>query len=298
MTQRIGMVTYASAEPFHCAQMDRAEATLVDLAGGRRREFRRYFANRDPAQLDQRVGDLIAWDPDIIMSFMTNADLAVLRATSASRTPIVCWSMDPLDSGLVQSMSRPGGQLTGVAFPPGHQTMQLRALRMLRPSTRRVAILHNPGYAIAQGARLKLEAAGTQFGIEIVTYQALTLEAVREAIPAMAVAGCDGLVVGPHELFNGNGDLIGRLALEHGLPTIAMDNIVEAGGVVSFMPDFPRIWAAAATIADRILRGACPGDIPIDRHIKPWITLNLASARRLGLELDPLFVDEADRRID
>jgi len=287
---RIGLITYAAPEPFHTAQMDVVERTLTAL--GTQAEIRRCFGCRDKALLAAEAERLAAWDPDLIISFMTNADLAVLAATS--RTPIVCWSMDPVDSGLVESMTRPGGRLTGVAFPPGFQMMQLRALKMLKPAAKRVAMLYNPGYAPAAGALAKLVATGESFGLEIAAHEALTLDAVRAAIPAMAREGCDGLVVGPHELFNQNGALIGGLALECRLPAIAMDNIVEQGGVVSFMPDFPRIWEAAARIADRILKGEAPGTIPIDRHIKPYTTLNLDSARRLGLRLDPVFVDEFD----
>lgn len=290
---RIGLITYAHPEPFHTAQMDVVERTLAAL--GTRAEVRRCFGCRDKALLTAEAERLAAWDPDLILSFMTNADLAVIAATAD--TPIVCWSMDPIDSGLVESMSRPGGRLTGVAFPPGLQMMQLRALKMLKPAAKRVAMLYNPGYAPAAGAIGKLIATGELFGLEVTKYEALTLDAVRAAIPAMAREDCDGLVVGPHELFNQNGPLIGGLSLEYGLPAIAMDNVVEQGGVVSFMPDFPRIWEAAARIADRILKGEAPGTIPIDRHIKPFTTLNLDAARQLGLRVDPLFVDEADRLI-
>jgi len=292
---RVGLITYAGPEPFHTAQMDMVERTLAEL--GARVEIRRCFGCRDKALLAAEAGRLADWSPRLILSFMTNADLAVIAATAGTRTPIVCWSMDPVDAGLVTSMTRPGGRLTGVAFPPGLQMMQLRALKMLRPTTRRVAMLFNPGYAPARGALDKLTATGALFGIDVAAYEALTLDAVRAAIPAMARDGCDGLVVGPHELFNGNGALIGGLALECGLPAIAMDTVVEGGGVVSFMPDFPRIWEAAARIADRVLKGEDPGTIPFDRHIKPFTTLNLDAARQLGLRLDPLFVDEADRLI-
>ncbi|HEX8301153.1 ABC transporter substrate-binding protein [Sphingomonas sp.] len=290
---RIGLITYAHPEPFHTAQMDVVAGTLAAL--GTKAEVSRHFGCRDKALLAAEAERLTAWEPDLIVSFMTNADIAVIAATVD--TPIVCWSMDPIDSGLVKAMARPGGRLTGVAFPPGLQMMQLRALKMLKPATQRVAMLFNPGYAPAAGSLAKLAAAGGLFGIEIVAYEALTLEAVRAALPAMAADGCGGLVVGPHELFNQNGLVIGRLALECGLPTVAMDNIVECGGTVSFMPDFPRIWDAAARIANRILKGEAPGAIPFDRHIKPRVTLNLDAARQLGLLLDPIFVDEADRLI-
>lgn len=293
--RRVGLITYAHPEPFHAAQMNMVERTLAAL--GADVEIRRSFGCRDKALLTSEAEALAAWGPDLIVSFMTNADLAVIAATRDMGTPIVCWSMDPLDSGLVTSMTRPGGQLTGVAFPPGLQMMQLRTLRMLKPATRRIGVLFNPGYAPARGALDKLVATGDLFDIEVSAYEALTLDAVRDAILAMARDGCDGMVVGPHELFNQNGALVGGLALEQRLPAIAMDNVVERGGIYSFMPDFARIWEAAARIADRILKGEAPGTIPIDRHIKPFTTLNVGAARQLGLRLDPLFVDEADRLI-
>lgn len=295
MKVRVGLITYAEPEPFHTKQMDTVERSLLAL--GAEAEFVRCFGCRDKAVLQGKAEQLAGENIDLIISFMTNADIAVIEATEAKATPIICWSMDPIDAGLVQRMSQPGGRLTGVAFPPGLQIMQLRALKMLGSARRRVAMLFNPAYVPARGARTKLLAAGELLHIEIAVYEALTLDAVEAAFHAMVRDRCDGLVVGPHELFNQNGALLGGLALEHGLPAIAMDNIVEHGGVVSFMPDFARIWEAAARIGWRVLNGEEPGKIPFDRHIKPLVTLNLDAAGRLGLLPDPLFVDEADRLI-
>jgi putative tryptophan/tyrosine transport system substrate-binding protein len=294
---KLGLITYAHPEPFHTAQMDVLESGLRRLGYNDELVVRRCFGRRDLARLEGEAEALAAWKPDLIVSFMTNADLAVIRSTEQTQVPIVCWSMDPLDCGLVASMSRPGGRLTGVAFPPGLQVMQLRGLLELKPASRRVGMLFNGGYRPAQGALDKLRAAGGRFGVEVVAYEALSKDAIGEAIAAMTGDGCDGLVVGPHELFNGNGEMIGNLALSAGLPAVAMDSVVEAGGVLSFMPDFPRIWQAAAIIADKVLNGADPGGIPIDRHIKPFTTINLTAARRLELALEPAFVDEHDRRI-
>lgn len=277
--------------------MDAAERSLRRL-GHMNARFRRFFGERDRAVVELAAKSLNDWRPDLVLSFMTNADLAVLAATESRGTPVVCWSMNHADAGLVSSMRRPGGRITGVAFPPVLAAMQLSVLRALTPGAERVAVLHNPTYAPAPASLARLRGTAQLFGLEAIPYEAMTLDAVRIALASCLGEGCGGLIVGPHELFNQNGAAIGMMAQEFKVPVIAMDNIVERGGVYSFMPDFNRIWQEAAVIGDRILRGENPGEIPVDRHIMPRTTLNLGAARTIGIEPPPMLIDESDRVLD
>lgn len=261
-------------------------------------QLQRHYGQRDKQLLAQAAANLAKWRPNVIVSLMTHADIAVLQATEQLGTPIVCWSMDPLDSGLVSSMQRPGGRLTGLAFPPGLAWIQLRALKILLPGALKLGYLHNPGYAPALGALQKLKEASAMFGISLDIREVVALDAIQAAITDIKQAGSQALMVGPHELFNSNGQLIGCTALAQGMLAIGQESVCKGGGVAAFMPDFPRIWDAAADMAVRILRGADPASMPIDRHIAPLMILNPGAARALGLQIPKLFLDEASSRID
>jgi putative ABC transport system substrate-binding protein len=299
---RLGLITYATEkDPLHASMMDQVAAGLarhgfVEPDGI---SLQRHHGERDKAHLAKTAADLALWKPDLIVSLMTNSDIAALEATAALGTPVLCWSMDPVDSGLLQSARRPGGRLTGVAFPPVLALLQLRALRILKPDARRIGYLHNSGYAPAAGALKKMRDAAQMLGMTLAVHEVNRLDALVPAIARMSHEGMQALVVGPHELFNLNGELIGQAALAHGLPAVAQQHsVARGGGVLSFVPDFPRLMETLAGMAARILQGADPAQMPVERHIMPLMMLNLSAAKSLGLDTTASLIDEADDLID
>lgn len=295
-TYRIGIVTYAGPGMERPIKSALAELGYVEGANTVY-EFR--AGNRDFGAMDRIARELVAWQPDVIISLMTNAHVAVKKATEDNPIPVVLWSADPLETGVIESFRRPGTNFTGFSYEPHTQVLQVRFLKLAIPGIRCIGHLYNHTYAPAPATRRELEAAGVLMDVPVRVYEVLEREGLEPAIARMKADGCAGFVVGPHELFNSNGALIGQLALEYGLAAVSIQtSIVSGGGLAAFSPPFERGWPAMAPVIDRLLHGAGPAEIPIERGFKSPLTVNLKAAGHLGLELPAQLVDEADRVIE
>jgi len=294
---RIVLFTYAAAEPFHAALMDMAQSNLVGL-GWRDARFRRVFGGRDLQALPGLARDIVACGPDIVLSFMTNANLAMAAATQHSPVPVVGWSMD-LDGACLTGPQAPVlGNLTGVTLPVDYQRDQLRLLRALKPGLRRIGHLFNPSYAVANPALAKLRQAAVEVGIEVEAHLCAAPTDLAASVARLADLGVEALTVGPHEMFNANGAILAAAALSRGLPAIGLESLAMHGGVAGYAPDFPAIWQQGARMADQVLRGVAVTSIPVDRTIAPRLILNLGAIRALGLEVPEYLLAAADRVVD
>jgi len=295
-TYRIGIITYASLgleEPL--------VAALAELGyrEGENVVYERREGRRDIGAMDRLARELVAWQPDVIVSLMTNAHVAVQRATAQDPVPVVLWSADPLETGVIESFRAPGTNFTGFSYEPYIQVLQLRLLKLAVPELGCVGHLYNSTYAPAPSTRRALEQAGELMGVAVRVHEVRTREGLEPALAAMQAEGCKGFVVGPHELFNGNGAMIGELALEYGLAAVSIQNsITQGGGLATFAPPFERGWPAMAPVITRLLHGEDPATIPIERGFRSPLTINLAAARTLGLDLPPALIDEADAVIE
>jgi putative tryptophan/tyrosine transport system substrate-binding protein len=296
---KIALFTYAADVPGYGTQLDMATRHLARLGYHHEgnSEIRRFFGNRDKALTQVLAHEIVGWGADVVLSFMTNADLAMLQASRESATPIVCWSMDPVGSGLVQSAKRPGGHLTAVTWVPGLESAQLRMLRALNPAIDRVGYLYNLGYAPAAAARNNMRAAGGIFRIEVLDIECLDRDAIAGNIDALVERGAQAIVLGPHEMLGHSGRQVADLAQHHGIPSIGGDPVGTFGHAVTFNPDFERVWAEAAAKADAILKGASPATIPVSRFIKPLVRIDLAVIERLGLSVPDWLISEVDEVI-
>jgi putative tryptophan/tyrosine transport system substrate-binding protein len=293
---RIAMFTYAADVPGYGTQLDMAERHLTrhGYREGENAEFRRFFGNRDKALTQKLAHDIVAWKADVVLSFMTNADLAMIAATREVPIPIVCWSMDPVGSGLVESAQRPGGNLTSVTWVPGLESAQLRVLRALNPAIERIGYLYNPGYAPAPAARRNMLVAGALFRAEVLDMECLDRARLKDDVASLAASGAEAIVIGPHEMLGHSGDLIADVAMANGIPSIGGDPFGTFAHAVTFNPDFERVWAEAASLAATILGGADPATIPVSRFIKPLVTLKLPIISRLNLTAPDWLLAEAD----
>lgn len=294
--RRIAMFTYAADVPGYGTQLDMAEKYLARIGyrDGETAAIRRYFGNRDLALTAQHAKSIVEWGAEVVLSFMTNADLAMIEATRENPIPIVCWSMDPVGAGLVKSIQRPGGNLTAVTWSPGYESTLLRVLRALNPAIDRVGYLHNPTYAPAPAAFQNIQRAGNLFRIDIIDRICLDPATIEAEIAAMADEGAQAILVGPHELLSHNGARVAAAAMTHGIPSIGGDMFGTFGYPASFVPDFEHVWQAAADVADRLLNGADPATTPVARFIKPLFMLNPGVIARLGLDLPEWLLSEAD----
>jgi len=294
------MFTYAADVPGYGTQLDMAERHLVRLGyrPGDNAEYRRFFGNRDKARTQALAHEIVGWGPDVVLSFMTNADLAMIEATREQRIPIVCWSMDPVGSGLVENVQRPGGNLTAVTWVPGVESAQLRLLRALNPAIERVGYLYNLGYAPAAAARRNMLYAGEIFRAEILHRECVDREMLGDVVAALAADGAQAILLGPHELLGHGGDRIAEAAIAHGIPSIGGDPSGTFPHVASFHPDFERVWGEAATMAAALLEGADPATMAVSRFIKPLVTLKLPVLDRLKLTAPDWLLAEVDNVVD
>jgi putative ABC transport system substrate-binding protein len=219
-----------------------------------------------------------------------NAALAAKQASSA--VPIVFALVDdPVGMGLVASLARPGGNVTGLSFQAADLAgKRLALLREVVPGLRRLAIMANVEYPNAASARtLGIDAA--TFEIRRAEDIAPAIEALKDRADALYVVG-DALVI-THRV------RINTLALIARLPTIyVVREYVEAGGLMSYGPNFPDLFRRAADFVDKILRGTKPADLPVEQPTKFDLVINLTTAKALGLEIPPTLLARADEVIE
>lgn len=294
--KRIVLFTYAAAEPFHTGLMDMAQSNLANLGWGDAL-FDRVFGGRDLQALPGLAREIVARGPDVVLSFMTNANLAMNGATQHSPVPVVGWSMD-LDGACLSGPDAPvPGNLTGVTLPVWYQRDQVRLLRTLRPGLKRIGHLFNPSYAVANPALTKLRQAAAAVGIEMESQLCATPDDLTASVFRLADLGVEALTIGPHEMFNANGAILAAAAQARGLPAIGLESLALHGGVAGFAPDFPAIWQQGARMADQVLRGVPVTDIPVDRTIAPRLIVNLRAIRALGLDAPESLLSTADHVI-
>ena len=233
---------------------------------------------------------------DVIVTYGSAA--TILRQTITTIPIVFAVAFDPVRSGLVQNLAHPAGNVTGVSIQqPDLVGKRLELLRQAIPELHRLAIMADAGYAepMLEADRVKSMA------------QALGLEAARLGVwraediaPAFATLKnkAEALYVVSDALIAANRARIITLALGDRLPTImSYDDYVEAGGLMSYGPDYADLFRRAANMVDKILRGTKPGDIPIEQPTKFDLAINLRTAKALGLQIEPTLLTRADQLI-
>ena len=244
------------------------------------------------------AADLVRLKVDVIVTGGTAAVVAAKQATSV--IPIVfATAGDPVGTGLVASLARPGGNVTGLsnqsADIPGKR---LGLLHEVIPSLRRLAIIANIGSPIGLLEMGQAQAAARTLGLEVATLEIRRAEEIATAIEA-GKGRADALYVVTEALVNTNRVQINTLALGARLPTLHGEKgYVEAGGLMSYGPSFPDLYQRAAVYVDKILKGAKPGDLPVEQPTKFELVINLKTAEALGLKVPPFLIAQADELIE
>jgi putative ABC transport system substrate-binding protein len=244
------------------------------------------------------AAEFVRLNVDVIVTTGTAAVVAAKQATSV--IPIVFTSAgDPVATGLVASLARPGGNVTGLSNQlPDLAGKRLELLREIIPDLHRLAILTNVGNPIGALETGEVQAAARTLGLEILPLEIRRAEDIGPAFEALKDRA-DALYVVAEPLLSGNHVRISTLALGARLPTLlGIRDYVEAGGLVSYGPNTPDLFRRAADLVDKILRGAKPKDIPVEQPAKFDLVINLTTAKALGLTIPPTLLARADEVIE
>src|SRR5262245_64275173 len=231
---------------------------------------------------------------------VTSGGAVVAAKQATSVIPIVFGvANDPLSTGLVASLARPGGNVTGLSLlAPDLAGKRLELLRELIPGLRRLAIMGNINYPASVVEMGEAQAMARTLGLEIAT---LEIKRAEEITPAVEVlrSQADALYVCADPLLLANAFRINISALGERLPTIhALRDFVDAGGLISYGPNFPDLWRRCGDYIDKILRGTKPGNMPVEQPVKFDLVINLIVARALHLEIPPTLLTRADTVIE
>jgi putative ABC transport system substrate-binding protein len=257
------------------------------------------FAAARPPLFQALARELIALQPDVIVANTTPAAAALQREGSA--IPIVFLLVsDPIGSGFIASLARPGGNLTGLLNIEASITAKwLAMLKEIAPPLARAAFMANPKTTPYDYFLRAAEAAAPSLAIEVVPSRVETAADIERAIESFARLPNGGLVLPPDFTTTVNRDLIIALAARHRLPAVYAGRFfVAAGGLMSYGIDGVDVYRQAATYVDHILRGAKPADLPVQAPVKYETVLNLKTAKALGLTVPDLLLVRADELIE
>ena len=296
------LMGYAESDPVAQSEVAAFLGALTKLGwteGGNFRTEIRWSAG-DADRERTFAKQLIDLRPDVILSQSTKVTSSLVRETRT--IPIVFVNVaDPVTSEFVASFAHPGGNVTGFAnnnSALGGKWVQL--LKELAPRTARVALLSNQ----ATGAPLQLfmpsiQAAASSIAVEVSPAPVLATDEIESVIAGQARSPGGGLVVMPAAFSVTNRDLIIALAARYGVPTIYFNRLfAESGGLVAYSADFVEQLRAAAGYVDRILKGARPGDLPVQNPTKYELLINLKTAKALALDVPPHLQQLADELIE
>ena len=256
------------------------------------------FAEGRPDRLPAVAAELVRLKVDVIV---TSAPPVPQAAKQATRTiPIVFTSaVDPVGAGLVASLARPGGNITGLANM-GSEVVgkHLELLKEAAPTVSRVAILQNPNNRIHAPALREAEGAARALGVRLDVLQARTPAGIDAAFAAMHSQRAGGVLVLRDSFFFVQRTQIVALAAKSRLPAMyGFREYAEAGGLMAYHASLFQMWRRAATYVDKILRGAKPADLPVEQPTTFELVINLKTAKALGLTIPPSLLGRADEVI-
>jgi putative tryptophan/tyrosine transport system substrate-binding protein len=261
----------------------------------------RWAAGRQE-RLAPLAAELVRLQVDLIVTSSTPAAQAAKQATS--NIPIVVtFIADPVGSGLVASLARPGGNVTGVStFARGLVTKRLELLKAVVPASSRIGVLWQPdvfGDRTTRDLLNETKAAGDALRLQLQFAEVRRPDDLGQAFSVMSKARIGGVLVFPSPLlFEARRSVVARAA-ETRLPAVyGWREAVDAGGLMSYSTNFPDMYRRAAVYVDKILKGTKPGDLPIEEPTKVELVINLKTAKALGLTIPPSLLLRADQVID
>jgi ABC-type uncharacterized transport system substrate-binding protein len=257
------------------------------------------FAEDHPDRLAHLIGELIGLKVAVLITQGTAVTAAAKRATTT--LPIVSVSADPVGSGFIRSLARPGGNITGLSFAVGENFSEkwLELARDTVPKASRVGVMWNPTNQSAAAALQRMKLLAPTFGFQLSSYTVRTAADIDEAFAAVSNARLAAVIVQTDPLIVAQKNRIVKLAAVKRIPTIySLREFVDGGGLMSYGPNLFDLWRRAADYVDRILNGAKPAELPVEQPSKFELVINLKTAKALGLTIPPSLLQRADQVIE
>ena len=299
--RRIGVLNWLADTPPTKARIAAFAQEFQNLGWTEGRNFRIDYrwASGNEDQVRAYADELVGMTPDVILAVATPALRALHQKTRT--TPIVFLLVsDPVDGGFVESLARPGGNITGftnLEFSMAGRWLEL--LKQIAPNTARVAVIQNPMNPTAANWMHAIDAAAPSLGLRVTIAAARNTAEIERAIVASAAEPNTGLVVLPEGSTTANHKMIAELENRHGVPAIhAHRFFATSGGLVSYGPNDIEQFRQAASYVDRILKGEKPGNLPVQAPTKYELVINLKTAKALNLTVPPKLLFTADEVIE
>lgn len=265
---------------------------------GRTIKIERRWTEGQRERAAEIMSEFIRLNVDVIVTAGTVSALAAKQATTT--IPVVFAAAgDPIATGLVASLTRPGGNLTGLSIQaPDLTGKRFELLREIAPGAHRLAVMANAGNPTDMMQIGEAQAAARSLGLEFIPAEIRRLEDIGPAFDALK-GRADALYVSGDPLMVTNRIRINTLALAARLPTICnAREFIEAGGLMSYGPNFPDLYRRAGDYVHKILHGAKPDDLPVEQPTRFDLVINLTTAKALGLDVPPMLLARADEVIE
>ena len=289
---RIGVLLPAEREPFYTPFEEGLRR--LGYIPGRTIEVDIRSAEGQPSRLAPLAAELVARNADILVAHQTPAVFALRQASST--IPIVMSSGDPVGTGLIESLARPGGNITGVSSTTAELSGKiLELIREVKPATRRVALLANAADPFTKPLTEQIQRGATQLGIEMRPIMVLRADEFEAAFAEMARWEADAVVVQP--------SLPRRRAIELAqqarLPAASMTKVFAAeGGLITYAALITDGYRDLATYIDKVLKGTKPADLPVQQPTRFELAVNLKTAKAIGVTIPPTILARADEVIE
>ena len=265
---------------------------------GRNARIEIRWGGGDPARYRRYAAELVALAPDAVLA-ATTAIVEALQQASATVPIVFVGIIDPIGSGLIASMARPGGNATGFTiFEYAISAKWLELLKEIAPRVTRAAVLRDATVASGIGQFAAVQAVAP-LDMELSTIGLRNAGEVEHAIAAFAGDPNGGLIVTASGFNANNAELIATLAARNNLPSVApFRYFASAGGLISYGPDYADQYRRAAQYVDRVLKGAKPADLPVQAPTRYELVINLKTAKALGIAVPPMLLGRADEVIE
>jgi putative ABC transport system substrate-binding protein len=295
---RLGILSARSPGRFEIFDAFRLGLRDRGYAEGENITIERRFAEEKYNRLPALTTELLKFKPDVIFTHTTPG---VLAAKTATKTiPIVIGAAgDLVEHGIVASLARPEANITGLSF--GTLELHQKRLQLLKetiPKIFRVAVLVNPANPLWNNYPLAMQNVARDLGLELQRFEARNVEELEAAFAAMPKKSVHAVLSVSDTVFDKHRKQIARFGLMNHLPVISeIRGFAEAGGFFAYGVDIPDMFRRAAFYVDKILKGAQPGDLPIERPMRAEFAINLKTANLIGIKIPPEVLQRANRVI-